>query len=192
MWKVLLRCVFGFCVCLLNHEIQAQTARSDTALFLKPDGPASTLLVRAGDPLKVINRQGFWVEVEAAPGKRGWVKVSILSFAAGAGGPTAIDTGRMGTGNIVATSSARGLSAKDLLNGAPRPEEVAKLDAFAADRAAVQNFLASGSITQLTQTIELRVPEPPSKKSLPERSDTSKVGTAGSRSEGKKGGLDDW
>jgi hypothetical protein len=98
----------------------------------------------------------------------------------------------MGTGNIVATSSARGLSAKDLLNGAPRPEEVAKLDAFAADRAAVQNFLASGSITQLTQTIELRVPELPSKKSLPERSDTSKVGTAGSRSEGKKGGLDDW
>jgi hypothetical protein len=148
--------------------------------------------VKAGESLKVVNRQGFWVEVEAAQGKRGWVKVSILSFAAGAGGPTAIDTGRMGTGNIVATSSARGLSAKDLLSGAPRPEEVAKLDAFAADRAAVQNFLASGSITQLTQTIELRVPELPSKKSLPERSDTSKVGAAGSRSEGKKGGLDDW
>jgi hypothetical protein len=192
MWKVLLRCVFGFCASLLTHEIQAQTARSDTALFLKPDGLASSLLVKTGDSLKVINRQGFWVEVEAAPGKRGWVKVSILSFAAGAGGPTAIDTGRMGTGNIVATSSARGLSAKDLLNGAPRPEEVAKLDAFVADRPTVQNFLASGSITQLSQTIELRVPEPPSKKSVPEQSETLKVGPAGPRSEGKKGGLYDW
>jgi len=192
MWKVLLRCVFGFCACLLNLESQAQTARSDTALFLKPDGPASTLLVKAGDPLKVVNRQGFWVEVEAAPGKRGWVKVSVLSFAAGAGGPTAIDTGRMGTGNIVATSAARGLSAKDLLNGAPRPEEVAKLDAFVAEGPALQNFLASGSITQLTQTIELRAPEPSSKKNLPERGDTPQVGTAGPRSEGKKSGLDDW
>ena len=187
-----MRCVFGFCACLLNPEAQAQTARSDTALFLKPDGPASTLLVKAGDPLKVVNRQGFWVEVEAAPGKRGWVKVSILSFAAGPGGPTAIDTGRMGTGNIVATSAARGLSAKDLLNGAPRPEEVAKLDSFVAEGPAVQSFLASGSITQLTQVIELRAPEPPSKKNVSERSDTSKVGTAGNRSEGKKSGLDDW
>jgi len=192
MWKVLLRCFVGLCACLLNFHADAQTARSDTALFLKPDGPASTFLLKAGDQLKVVNRQGFWVEVEAAAGKRGWVKVSALSFAAGTGGPTALDTGRMGTGNIVATSAARGLSAKDLLNGAPRPEEVAKMDAFVADGPAVQNFLASGSITQLTQTIELRVPELPSKKSVPERSDTPKVGTTGPRSEGKKNGLDDW
>ncbi|MSQ48562.1 MAG: hypothetical protein EXR78_09320 [Deltaproteobacteria bacterium] len=137
-----------------------QTLREEVALFDKPDGKPAATKLKAGSPVKTLKRQGFWVEVDTE-GKVGWLKVSQIKFAGATGGSTAIDTGRLGTGNIVASSAARGLSAKDLLSGAPKPEEVAKMAAFAPTPAALLTFQAQGGIKPVEQKISLRVVERP-------------------------------
>ena len=86
-------------------NLQAQTLKENTGLFDKPDG-AKTADAKAGTPLKITKRQGFWVEVDAG-GKKGWVKLGVVNMASTTGGSVALDTGRTGKGNIVSTSAAR-------------------------------------------------------------------------------------
>ncbi len=171
-------------VCSLG--VHAQTVREEAVLLDKPEGKPGTVKLSAGTALKTLRRQGFWVEVDAA-GKVGWLKVSQINFAGATGGATAIDTGRLGTGNIVATSAARGLSAKDLVNGQPNFTEVDKLNALTVDASSVQSFLAAGSVVPSTERIQLNVPRP-SAASVP-AAVTQATGTAPA---GKKKGDDDW
>lgn len=124
---------------------RAQTIRADTAAMVEPGGKTAAFSVKAGIPVRALGRQGFWVQIEAG-GRAAWVKASALSFSAGSGIPVAIDTGRLGRGNIVATSAARGLSAKDILGGIPRLDEVRRLAGFTAEAAAIQDFVAQGSV----------------------------------------------
>ena len=163
----------------------AQTLRDDTAPFDKPDGKPQTASWKAGSTLKVLRRQGFWVEVESA-GKVGWVKVSSIVFGS-AGGPAAIDTGRMGTGNIVSASAARGLSARDLLEGKPDFAEVAKLDLLTADAATLDAFKTSGGIRPPSERIALQAPRP----MPPGAAQASPATSAPTRETRKKDG-DDW
>ena len=115
--------LFAACLLLMCFAVNAQTLREDASLSDKAEGAPGATKLKAGSSVKVLKRQGFWVEVDAG-GKNGWLKASQLNFTGATGGPTAIDTGRLGTGNIVATSAARGLSAKDLVSGKPNFEEV--------------------------------------------------------------------
>lgn len=151
--------IFGATLSLLSLAVFAQTVREDTALMDKPDGKPGTVMLKAGAPVKALKRQGFWVEVDAA-GKVGWLKVSQINFAGGTGGATAIDTGRMGTGNIVATSAARGLSAKDLISGQPNFNEANKLDTFTVQAQAVQAHQVAGGVVPITEKIQLTPPRP--------------------------------
>jgi len=154
-WQVLLVCLF------LWMELSAfgQVLRDDAALFDKPDGAPGPTKLKAGASIKVLKRQGFWVEVDAG-GKNGWLKASQLNFTGGAGGPTAIDTGRLGTGNIVATSAARGLSAKDLVSGKPNFDEVKKLDALAFDPSGIDSFVVQGGVVPSKEKIQLAAAKP--------------------------------
>jgi hypothetical protein len=153
----------NFCIALgllfLVGISGAQSLREEAVLLDKPDGKPGSVKLVAGSPVKTLKRQGFWVEVDSA-GKTGWLKVSQINFAGATGGATAIDTGRLGTGNIVATSAARGLSAKDLVSGQPDFNEVNKLDALTAPPQMVQSFLVSGGLVALTEKIQLNVPRP--------------------------------
>ena len=133
---------------------QAQTLRQDAPLFDKPDGAAVGAPLKTGAAVKMLKRQGFWVEVDAG-GKTGWLKASLLNFGGATGGATAIDTGRLGTGNIVSTSSARGLSSKDLLSGKPNMEEAAKLDLLVLDSAAVSAFMGQGNVKPISEKVAL-------------------------------------
>ena len=151
-WMGLLFCVFAL-------KLHAQTVREEAVLLDKPEGKPGAVKVTAGSPVKALRRQGFWVEVDAA-GKVGWLKVSQLNFAGATGGPTAIDTGRLGTGNIVATSVARGLSAKDLISGQPNYDEANKLDALNVQPQAVQSFLLAGGVVAINEKIQLVAPRP--------------------------------
>ena len=139
-----------------SSAIQAQTLKENTGLFDKPDG-AKTADAKAGTPLKITKRQGFWVEVDAG-GKKGWVKLGSVNMASTTGGSIALDTGRTGKGNIVSTSAARGLSAKDLLQGKPDPQAVVKLESYVLDASVVPAFRTEGSIHPLTEKIALSVP----------------------------------
>ena len=141
---------------LVSTPVGAQTLREEVALFDKPDGAAQGSKLKAATPLKLLKRQGFWVEVDAG-GKTGWLKVSSVSFA-GAVGPVSIDTGRMGTGNIVATSAARGLSAKDLLEGTPNYDEATRLESLALDASGVAAFRAQGGVQPVGNIATLTAP----------------------------------
>lgn len=145
-------------------NLQAQTLKENTGLFDKPDG-AKTADAKAGTPLKITKRQGFWVEVDAG-GKKGWVKLGVVNMASTTGGSVALDTGRTGKGNIVSTSAARGLSAKDLLQGKPDPQAVVKLESYVLDASVVPAFRTEGGIQPLTEKIALTVPpaEPAAKQ----------------------------
>ena len=176
----------GLLCLMFSLGVHAQTVRDEAVLFDKPEGKPGTIKLPAGSAIKTLRRQGFWVEVDAA-GTIGWLKVSQISFAGAAGGATAIDTGRLGTGNIVATSAARGLSAKDLLSGQPNFNEVSKLDTLTAVVPSVQAFLAEGSVLTSVEKIQLSVPRP-SAVAVPAALPQS----AGTTSAGKKKGEDDW
>ena len=145
------RHALAVCLGLLSFALHAQTVREEAVLLDKPEGKPGTAKVSAGTAVKTLRRQGFWVEVDAA-GKVGWLKISQINFAGATGGATAIDTGRLGTGNIVATSAARGLSAKDLLGGQPVFNEAGKLDALTADAASVQAFCSVCNSDELMHT----------------------------------------
>jgi hypothetical protein len=165
----------------------AQTVREEATLLDKPDGKPGSVKLAAGSPVKTLKRQGFWVEVDAA-GKTGWLKVSQINFAGATSGSTAIDTGRLGTGNIVATSAARGLSAKDLVSGQPDFNEANKLDALTATPASVQAFLVAGNVVATTQKIQLTAPAP---KPAPAPAAGAGQGS-GASSPSKKKGDDEW
>ena len=172
---------------LLCGVLQAQTVREEAVLLDKPDGKPGNVKLTAGSPVKTIKRQGFWVEVDAA-GKTGWLKVSQINFAGATGGATAIDTGRLGTGNIVATSAARGLSAKDLISGQPNFEEATKLDTLTAQPTVVQSFLVAGSVVAINRKIQLTAPRltPAATPAAGARQ------SSGSSSSTKKKGDDEW
>ncbi len=171
---------------LAATAVHAQVVREDASLVDAPDGKTVVLNVKAGTAAKAVKRQGFWVQVETG-GKTGWIKASALSFSGGAGGPTAIDTGRMGQSNIVSTSSARGLSAKDLVSGQPNMEDVTWLESRSIPPSALQTFLSSGGIVAVTGRVQLNLPKP-----------VAAAPAAGSSSTGdakgapKKKGDDDW
>lgn|GEM_PF-1692199 len=166
--------------------VLAQSVREDVALSDKPDGQQVAAKLKAGTPVKPLKRQGFWVEVDAG-GKTGWLKVSAINFAGATGGTTAIDTGRLGTGNIVATSAVRGLSAKDLLNGKPNFDEAAKLEALVVQPQAAQAFLVAGGVTAVADRVQLTAP-----RSAPVAPASAGAVNAGGVGAAKKKGDDDW
>ncbi len=178
---------------LLATAAGAQTLREEAALFDKPDGAAQGAKLKAATPLKLLKRQGFWVEVDAG-GKTGWLKVSSVSFA-GAAGPVAIDTGRMGTGNIVATSAARGLSAKDLLEGKPNLEEAARLEALSLDASGVAAFRTQGGLQPAANVAALAAPRQVANAGNAAGTPAGSNAPAGAHlpaAAGKKKGDDDW
>ena len=91
----------------------------------------------------------------------------------------------MGKSNIVSTSSARGLSAKDLVSGQPNTEEVAWLESRSISPD-IQAFLTSGGVVAISGRIQLAAPR------------TAAAATAAQGSSGdtknvpKKKNDDDW
>lgn len=107
-------------ICLLDlGSALAQTLSGTTDLKESPSDQAKTVKsAPANTSIKLIRRQGFWAEIEAL-GNKGWVKLSNVQLGGGAGLAAGLDTGRMGKGNIVSTSAARGLSSKELTGAKP-------------------------------------------------------------------------
>jgi hypothetical protein len=101
-----------------------------------------------------LKRQGFWAQIQSASGT-GWVELSELSFG-GVSGVANLSTGRTGAGNVVSTSAARGLSAKDLLNGRPDPAAVSRIDAWVPDSSNLEKFVADGGAVPVNLASGLR------------------------------------
>ena len=175
--------------CLFTSA-NAQKLKEDTRLLDKPSGAQQSTALPAGAAVKVIEREGFWLKVQVGSAS-GWAKASSILFSSGTGGPIVIETGRTGGGNIVASSAARGLSAKDLMSGAPRMDEVEKLSKLAIiDPRDLTTFISQGRVVFLAQPVALKVPETKS-SSAASTSPASGDSSAPQRQQKKKGD-DDW
>lgn len=135
----------------------AQTTKSVVELLDGPEGKSTKVKVPSGAAVKIVKRQGFWVQLDVS-GRIGWAKASEISFSGPMGGSTAIDTGRLTKGNIVSASAARGLSVKDLLNGKPDFGEVDKLNEIKVQAPEIQAFWAEGGLQTKTQRVQLAAP----------------------------------
>lgn len=133
----------------------AQSVRADVYLLDKPGGQETKNLVKANSLVKVIQRQNFWLEIQSDKNK-GWLKLNAINFVT-ANSPVAIDTGRTGSGNIVATSVSRGLSAQELTQASPNFEQAKKLQSFSVSEKEAQGFLSTAGIKPLSQKIYLQV-----------------------------------
>jgi len=140
---------------ITSTNVYSQALKEESRLFDKPNGSPQGLAIPGKTSVKVLERQGFWVRVDVG-GRVGWLKASSLNFSSTPSGPTAIDTGRLGTGNIVSTSAARGLSAKDILTGVPRVEEVQKMQKYVSTEAELKLFVAQGKIVSSKQVVEVK------------------------------------
>ncbi len=170
--------LLGAVVLCFSTLASAQTFNEDTPVLAAPEAAAKVVgNARGGSAVKVVKRQGFWLEVEAGATK-GWVKISAVKLAT-ATGPTAIDTGRLGGNNIVATSAARGLSAKDLLEGRSDEKAIERLNALRPEARQITQFAQEGGLGEVKLAMFLKAPAaaaPPAAT----RSDAAPAGTSDS------------
>lgn len=152
------RKAIGLALLFLFPLVHAQSLRTDGHLHDQPDG-AQVAPVKRGATAQVLKRQGFWVQVKTS-GKAGWVRLNQLSFGA-ASGMVALDTGRATADNIVSTSVARGLSAKDFIKGKPDTTAVARLDALMPDAASVDRFSNEAGVKPAAAKVALKRPAAP-------------------------------
>jgi len=109
--------------------------------------PASKSLgnLPAKTPLKILRREGFWIEVESK-GVRGWIKASTATMGSAQSGLSGLASGREGKGNIVSTSAARGLSSKELVAAKPDFNQVDELQRISVDSPAAEAFASAGKL----------------------------------------------
>jgi hypothetical protein len=134
-------------VLLLATAAVAQEVKQDTPLTVSDQPGASTVgIVKSGARVKILERRGFWVKIEAA-GVTGWTKISTLQFGGAGAGKIAIDTGRMSKGNIVSSSAARGMTKGEFLEAAPNEAGLAALKAQVPAADALAKFSEAGKLT---------------------------------------------
>jgi hypothetical protein len=163
---------------------QSQTLNKATDLKASPAGDARTVKsLASGTAVKLAKREGFWVEVDAG-GAKGWIKLSDVTMGSGAtGGIGALDTGRTGKGNIVSTSAARGLSAKELVAAKPDVQEFESLKTLGVSAQEADQFAQAGGLK--TRTVAML-----SAPAASSSNDSGKAAASGG-AKGKKSKVDD-
>lgn len=177
----------------ITTYVAAQSVRTDVYLLDKPDGQESKILVKANTLIKVLQRQNFWVEVQADKNK-GWLKLNAINFVTANSSPVAIDTGRTGSGNIVATTVSRGLSAQELTQASPNFEQAKKLQTFSVSEKEAQGFLSTAGIQSPPQKIYLQAENKSTQaNSVTVKSNESKTNpTPSSKTPSTPKAEDDW
>ncbi len=116
----------------------------------------TTARLPAKTSLDILKRQGAWMEVKTADGKRGWVRMLNVRLGTGAGtkgdslGGTLAGLGRAMNSQGTATTGIRGLSEEDLKNARPNPEEVKRMDKYDVNASEAQRFAAAGGLKSQT------------------------------------------
>ena len=146
--------------------LHAQTLNKAVDLRVSPTADAKLLKnLPVGTALKLIKREGFWVEVDAS-GIKGWLKLSDVSMSQGAtSGIGALDTGRTSKGNIVSTSAARGLTAKELVSAKPDLVELEHLKSLSISAQEAQQFAQAAGLKSRTVLLLKAPASSPSGKS---------------------------
>ena len=117
--------VFFVLLALSLLALYAAAAEGPRAFFTVDDvvraepapSAAAVLRLKAGAPVVLGERRGFWRRIESETGASGWVRLSTLRVpnSRPAVGLAATDSGRDASGNVVLTSGARSVAGR----GAP-------------------------------------------------------------------------
>ena len=110
-------------------------------------------------PVKLVKREGGWMQIESAAAS-GWVRMLSIRTNAGAeqssgdaGVKSLFNVARTGSSGTAVATGVRGLSKEEVQNARPNPAELQKLTAFAAAKADAEQF-AGGDPQLKAQTIE--------------------------------------
>ena len=130
-----------------------------TDLKSEPFVDAKTLAnLPANTGVDVLKRQGGWMQVKPASNNQGWVKMTAVklggtgSAAKGDSGMAALWNtavqGRSGNTGVTVATGVRGLSPEDMKNAQPAPEQMKKLDGYAASKSQAESAAKSGKLTK--------------------------------------------
>lgn len=168
---------------LIAVSASAQTARPLSNLRDAPSDKGKVIKKLSGkEQLKIKGRKGFWVRI-TADGNEGWLTLKDLAPKSGSRS-MGIDTGRTGKGNIVSTSSARGLNAESLTAARPNFERLKELGGLSVSAGEAEKFAVAGGLK--ARTISL-VAGTASKAMSGKKSSTGKKG----KSQKNRSGDDD-
>ena len=131
----------------------------NTDLKSEPFVDAKTLAnLPANTGVDVLKRQGGWMQVKPASNGQGWVKMTAVklggagSAATGDSGMTALWNaavqGRSGNTGVTVATGVRGLSPEDMKNAQPAPEQMKKLDGYAASKSQAESAAKSGKLNK--------------------------------------------
>lgn len=107
--------------------------------------------------LKVLSRQGGWVQVESGA-LSGWVRMLSIRTNSGqasvvSGLKSLFNVARSGSSGTTVTTGVRGLDKEQIQNAKPNPEELRKLAALAVTKADAERW-AAGSPPLKNQAVE--------------------------------------
>ncbi len=191
-FSLLAKITFGTLLSTLSFSVASQTLSGPTNLRSEPTAEARIIkqLVQ-GAEIKIIKRQGFYLEIESA-GSKGWIKASEVSLSKPQSSALSnIDTGRTGKGNIVSTSAARGLSSKELLAAKPDFQQTDQLKSFAVSPQASQDFAGQGGLQTRKLVLLAKPPEPKSISGKPSPVSTSSKLAPNAATKARKKSADD-
>jgi hypothetical protein len=133
----------------------------NTDLKSEPFADAKTLAnLPSNSAVNVLKLQGGWMRVKPAGNGEGWVKMTAVKLGgAGTGANAKSDSGmaalwntavqgRSGNTGVTVATGVRGLSPEDMKNAQPAPEQVKKLDGFAATKSQAESAAKSGKLSK--------------------------------------------
>jgi hypothetical protein len=150
-------CVLGFGLLLWVPCAQAQdtgVAARTTDILRDPSSDSAVVAqLKEAAAVKILARQGGWMQIESASGS-GWVRLLAIRTT-GAAAPTQARGGFLsflsrsgsGTGQTV-TTGVRGLDREQIQNAKPNTAELQKMTGFAAKKPEAESFGASAGLTR--------------------------------------------
>jgi hypothetical protein len=138
---------------MISMAADMGTALKDDNIRAEPYADAKmTGKFTRGDKLEILTKQGAWLKIKTLK-NTGWVRLlsvkrgtSSSSSASQAKGVLDVASGRAGTGQVVATTGVRGLSAEDLKSAKFNEAEVKTLEGYTQSAAQGQQFASGGGL----------------------------------------------
>ena len=137
---------------MISMAAETGTALKDDNIRAEPYADAKmTGKFTRGDKLEILSKQGAWLKIKTSK-NTGWVRLlsvkrgSTTSSGNQTKGVLDIASGRAGTGQVVATTGVRGLSAEELKGAKFNEAEVKTLEGYTQSSVQGQQFASSGGL----------------------------------------------
>lgn len=140
----------------------AYTVRS-TEIKKQPFSDAATVAtLKERTSVNIVSRQGGWMNI-TSEGGNGWVRMlslrsdSLATKRGDTGLRSLLNVGRSGSSGVTVATGVRGLSEEDLKDTHPNPQELEKLQNYAADKAQAEKFAHDAKLK--TQQLDYLPPD---------------------------------